>query len=387
MNILLDFIPFQHNGGVGGAASFAKAVYDEVFRRKTSEHVFFAICDTSVPQGQQYDYEQLAKEKDVQLLDINGTTLATMIAQYNIDVFFIAIGQFYARYDLSSIHCKTIMFIHDLYNLESADNLVDLTIHDPNAESAWHRFKRITNVVIGRQKTKSLQSYERIMPLYAASNTLAYTVSDYTRMALHYYFPEIKKPIHVCYSPDKGGQMDETIENAQLKEMVKDGKKYLLMIAANRNYKNPQTLLRVFKRLAEEYSDLYVLTLKYGKSVHPRHIDIPFLSDSDLEHAYHHAYALVFASYFEGFGYPPIEAIKHGTPVVASNVTSIPEILGEAGIYFSPFYPADLYKALRQLVDNRDIRKDEIERQYVKVHQRQMHDLDELVAHILSLSS
>ena len=35
MNILLDFIPFQHNGGVGGAASFAKAVYDEVFRKKT----------------------------------------------------------------------------------------------------------------------------------------------------------------------------------------------------------------------------------------------------------------------------------------------------------------------------------------------------------------
>ncbi|MBR5656996.1 MAG: glycosyltransferase [Prevotella sp.] len=385
MNILLDFIPFQHNGGVGGAASFAKAIYDELFRKKTDEHTLFAVCDKRVSKGQQYDYEQLAQKNDVQLLDLSDATLSSMIAKNKIDVFFIAIGQFYAGYDLSGIHCKTIMFIHDLYNLESSDNLVDLTIHDPNAESAWLRFKRITNVVIGRKKAKSLQSYERIMPLYAASNTVAYTVSDYSRMALHYYFPEIKKPIHVCYSPDKGGRMDETIENAQLNEMVKDGKKYLLMIAANRNYKNPHTLLRVFKRLAEEYPDLYVLTLKYGCSTHPRHIDIPFLSDSDLEHAYHHAYALVFASYFEGFGYPPIEAIKHGTPVVASNVTSIPEILGEAGVYFSPFYPADMYRALKMIIDNRDIRKAEIECQVEKVKQRQQDDLRHLVEQILTV--
>ena len=128
-----------------------------------------------------------------------------------------------------------------------------------------------------------------------------------------------------------------------------------------------------------------MLTLKYGHSTHQRHIDIPFLSESDLEQAYHHAYALVFASYFEGFGYPPIEAIKHGTPVVASNVTSIPEILGEAGVYFSPFYPADLYRALRLVIENRDIRKSEIERQVGKIRQRQQEDLHKLVDQILSI--
>ena len=385
MNILLDFIPFQHNGGVGGAASFAKAVYDEVFRKKTGEHTLFAVCDKSVPKGRQYDYEQLAETYGAQLLDLSDATLSSMIAQNKIDVFFIAIGQFYARYDLSGIQCKTIMFIHDLYNLESGDNLVDLTIHDSKAETKWHCFKRIVNVAIGRARAKSLQSYKRIMPLYAASNTLAYTVSDYSKTALQYYFPEIKKPIHVCYSPDKAARMEETIENTQLRMLVHDGKKYLLMIAANRLYKNPQTLLKVFNRLAEEYPDLYVLTLKYGHSTHQRHIDIPFLSESDLEQAYHHAYALVFASYFEGFGYPPIEAIKHGTPVVASNVTSIPEILGEAGVYFSPFYPADLYRALRLVIDNRDIRKSEIERQVEKIRQRQQEDLHKLVDQILSI--
>lgn len=385
MNILLDFIPFQHNGGVGGAASFAKAVYDEVFRQKTDEHTLFAVCDKSVPIGQQYDYERLAEVYGAQLLDLSDSTLSSMITKHKIDVFFIAIGQFYARYDLSGINCKTIMFIHDLYNLENADNLVDLTLFDSKAETKWHCFKRIVNVAIGRARAKSLQSYKRIMPLYAASNTLAYTVSDYSRTALHYYFPEIKKPINVCYSPDKAARMNETIENEQLRMLVQDGKKYLLMIAANRLYKNPQTLLKAFNRLAEENPDLYVLTLKYGCSTHQRHIDIPFLSESDLEQGYHHAYALVFASYFEGFGYPPIEAIKHGTPVVASNVTSIPEILGEAGVYFSPFYPADLYRALRMVIENRDIRKSEIERQAGKIRQRQQEDLNKLVEQILSI--
>ena len=167
-----------------------------------------------------------------------------------------------------------------------------------------------------------------------------------------------------------------------LAQLVQSGKPYLLMLAANRIYKNPSTVVKVFSKLQEEYPDLHLLTLKYGKSTSHRHIDIDYLSDADLEHAYKHAYALVFGSFFEGFGYPPIEAARHGTPTVASNVTSIPEILGDAGIYFSPFYPADLYRALKLVLADRDTYAMKSSQRYEQICKRQRSDLNSLINEI-----
>ena len=373
--ILIDFVPFQHNGGVGGAASFAKAVYDRLFAQRNGQVEVYGAYNATIPVGLQYDLQQYADLHQVTLLDISAKPLSLIIREESIDTFFIAIGQFYAPYDLSCIDCKTVMFIHDLFDLERLDNHIDLIIPDTN----WAWFKRLVNLRSNRWERQARQIYQNIMPLYAASNTLAYTVSEYSRNALHYYFPEIQKEIHVCYSPLRKADMKENIENEALRQLVKSHKTFLFLLAANRRYKNASLLLKVFKRLQQEYPDLQLLTLKYGKSIHPNHIDIPFLSDSDVEHAYHHAHALVFASFFEGFGYPPIEALKHGTPTVASNVTSIPEILGDAGIYFSPLYAADMYQAIKTVLDNRDIHKLQMQQRYQQIIQQQENHLSALV--------
>lgn len=386
MNILLDFLPFQSAEGVGGAASFAKAVSDEVIRKKSASTKLFAICDSTIPVGKQYNYKEYAEQNAIVLLDLSASTLAQHIAEQHIDLLFIAIGQFYARYPLDGIKCKTIMFIHDIWDVESCDNLIDLTIHDKLAEPPLQWTKRMLNIVLGRYKKRKQRIYQHIMPLYSAPNTTAYTVSEYTKFSLKYYFPELKsREIRICYSPAKDATMFPEIENKTLSQLITGNKQYLLMLAANRIQKNPHTLLKVFKRLLVDYPNLHLLTLKYGHSIHPQHIDIPFLADSDLEHAYKHAHALVFGSYFEGFGYPPIEALRHGTPAVASNVTSIPEILGEAGIYFSPFYPADLYRALNSVLQNRNGHKEAISKRYNEITQQQQSDLSTLVNEILCL--
>jgi len=58
----------------------------------------------------------------------------------------------------------------------------------------------------------------------------------------------------------------------------------------------------------------------------------PYVPDSQLAELYQHAIALVFPSTFEGFGLPVLEAMSHGTPVIALNSTSLPEVMGDAGI-------------------------------------------------------
>jgi glycosyltransferase involved in cell wall biosynthesis len=61
-----------------------------------------------------------------------------------------------------------------------------------------------------------------------------------------------------------------------------------------------------------------------------------FVSDDDLVFLYSRAYALVFPSLLEGFGLPAVEAMACGTPVISSNAGSLPEVVGDAGIYFDP---------------------------------------------------
>lgn len=130
---------------------------------------------------------------------------------------------------------------------------------------------------------------------------------------------------------------------------------------------------------------MHLITLKYGRSIGENHIDIPYLSDSDLENAYEKATALFFGSFFEGFGYPPIEAAKYGTPCVAANVTSIPEILGNAGTYFSPIYPADLYRSLAVAIDNREAMVSLVKERYETIKRVQENHLRQLIEELTTI--
>ena len=381
-NILIDMLPFQHPGGVGGALSFTKTVYDALFEKLTNATNVYGAYDSTKGQAKQYNIFEYAQNHNITLLDISKSKPCEMIEANAIETFFIAFGQFYAGYNMSGISCKTIIFIHDIFDIERCDNQIDMAIHDNTSHNLKARIKRIVNLLSGRYHRMAKKRYKDIMQLYASEKTLAYTVSNYSANALKYYFPEIKKDIRVCYAPTRKAVSTTDVENPRLKELITSGKPYLFMVAANRIYKNPSILMDVFKRLQKEESPLMLLTLKYGKSINKKHTDIDYLSDSDMDHAYRNAFALIFPSYFEGFGYPPIEALACGTPTIASNVTSIPEILGDAGLYFSPFYPADLYRALHVLTNNHDVRRKQMEQRHKEIVEKQQNDLQKLIKEI-----
>ena len=384
MNILIDFIPFQNNGGVGGTASFAKAVYDELLNRTTEDTAVFGACNMQWAAGRQYDHEVYAKDHHIKLVDISHQPIREILSQHSIDVFFIAVGQFYAPYDLKGITCKTIMFIHDIFDIERCDNSIDLCLHDAQSESLVTWARRVFNSVSGRYGRKTWKRYTDIMPLLSSPSTVCYTVSEYSANAIGYYFPHLKKQIRVCYAPSRSVGEAALVSNDRLREAIESGKKYFFMVAANRIMKNAGNVMKVFSQLWNEGCEAYLITLKYGKSIHRKHIDIDFLSDSDMTMAYRHAHALLFPSFFEGFGYPPIEALAQGTPTLASNVTSIPEILGEAGIYFSPFYPADIYRTVKGVLSGQLTDGEKMARQLDIVRKRQEKDLDTLVNDILN---
>jgi glycosyltransferase involved in cell wall biosynthesis len=65
----------------------------------------------------------------------------------------------------------------------------------------------------------------------------------------------------------------------------------------------------------------------------------------------------IYPSFFEGFGFPPLEAMKCGVPVISSNNSSLPEIVGKAGIIVDPSKPDELCRAMKEMIESPELRE------------------------------
>jgi glycosyltransferase involved in cell wall biosynthesis len=81
-----------------------------------------------------------------------------------------------------------------------------------------------------------------------------------------------------------------------------------------------------------------------------------FVPDEDLTYLYNRAYVLAQPSLWEGFGLPPVEAMACGTPVACSSAGSLPEVVGDAGVFFDPTDVESITEALRKLLGDRPLR-------------------------------
>jgi len=87
-----------------------------------------------------------------------------------------------------------------------------------------------------------------------------------------------------------------------------------------------------------------------------------FVPEDDLPAYYSGAEVLVLPSFYEGFGFPPLEAMACGCPVITSDTSSLPEVVGEAGIMGNPVDIDSLAEAMRQVLTNSELRNDMVKR-------------------------
>ena len=140
---------------------------------------------------------------------------------------------------------------------------------------------------------------------------------------------------------------------------------YLLFVGNVKPHKNLMTLLKSFKRLMNDFPELKVVVAgkESGFKIEDRdtylyldqHPDLKqrvhftgFIADDDLPSLYRGAKLFIFPSQYEGFGYPPLEALASGTKVLCSNAGPMPEVCGDRVTYFDP--NDDL--ALSKLINN-----------------------------------
>jgi glycosyltransferase involved in cell wall biosynthesis len=138
----------------------------------------------------------------------------------------------------------------------------------------------------------------------------------------------------------------------------------ILHVGSEEPRKNILTLLKAFKRLLNDVPNAVLIrigektvkTQNLIKSLNIRKKVLYFFAESEnLPYFYNAADLLSFPSYYEGFGHPPLEAMASGVPVIASNKTSIPEIVGEASILLDPFDVDEHAYHMREVLTNEDL--------------------------------
>ena len=141
------------------------------------------------------------------------------------------------------------------------------------------------------------------------------------------------------------------------------GRRVVLSVGAAIGRKNLEALPKVFRRLRADAPGLPTALLRVGQPLpvglrdelrgalgEGGLVEIGHAPDYELIAAYQRADALLFPSRIEGFGFPVLEAMAAGCPVVCTNVTSLPEVGGEAALYFSPDDPDAAAVHLRRLL-------------------------------------
>lgn len=133
--------------------------------------------------------------------------------------------------------------------------------------------------------------------------------------------------------------------------------KFLLFPANRWPHKNHDRLFQALHIIRARRPELRLILTgsgHEGKS-HPDGVEVrgrvPLM---ELVELYRTAAALVFPSLYEGFGLPVLEAMACGCPVAASNLTSLPEICGDAAVLFDPYSPSDIAGAVHRLLDRPD---------------------------------
>lgn len=85
---------------------------------------------------------------------------------------------------------------------------------------------------------------------------------------------------------------------------------------------------------------------------------INYVPQEDLPYLYSAARCLVYPSLYEGFGLPPLEAMACGCPVITSNTSSLPEVVGDAGVMINPHSIEEIAKAIDMVLSNENLRKE-----------------------------
>jgi len=213
----------------------------------------------------------------------------------------------------------------------------------------------------------------RYVPKFIRKAKTIVTVSEFSKQDIVRHYKTDPEKINVVYNAAKEIFEPVTANAAELtKKKYSEGKEYFLYVGAIHPRKNLMNLLKAFSifkkrqqsnmkliiagRLAWKY-DSFVRELKKYKYRHDV-ILLGYLEETELANILASAYALVYVSFFEGFGIPVLEAMKCDVPVITSIRSSMQEIAKEAALYADPRSFEEIAEKMMLIYKDEKLRKE-----------------------------
>lgn len=238
-----------------------------------------------------------------------------------------------------------------------------VTVHDMT-------YKRFPETV--RFRTKQMLNLNLKKSLKRADIIL--TVSEFSKSEIITYFPEVKDKIRVVYNG-----VDLDVFKPLLDKNIKIGiakkynlpERYMLYLGTLEPRKNLERLIDSYYLLLKEFNSVPKLVLAGGKGwlynsifnkvstlgLEDKIIFTGYIDEKDVAPLISAAEIFLFPSMYEGFGMPVIEAMACGSPVLTSNVSSLPEVAGDAAVLVDPFSVEDIKNKLQLLLIDEALRK------------------------------
>jgi glycosyltransferase involved in cell wall biosynthesis len=308
-------------------------------------------------------YTVLLREKDKDYWTPSASNFTPLIAEFDNYSFAEQIGfkRFLDKLEPDLVHfCMPQQPI--FYKGKRVTTVHDLTLLKTyNSDKNWFIFH--AKQLVGRYV------FRRV----AAISDHIITVSDTTKKEFQAFTPIDNNKISVIY---------EAAEVRLSNLLPYDSlpfEDFILYVGQQPDYKNIRRLIEAHQKTLQVRPDLGLVLVgrmnpdtaankewanKQGyKNIH----FTGFIEDSQRDWLYTKANAYVFPSLMEGFGLPPLEAMVYGTPVLSSNTSCMPEILGSAAEYFNPYDIDDMAAKILAVTDNKTLREELITRGYGQV--------------------
>jgi glycosyltransferase involved in cell wall biosynthesis len=243
--------------------------------------------------------------------------------------------------------CRSIVTIHDCIHLMFPQYLPNRIAYGYARAALWTAARRSDRVL---------------------------TVSEASKRDILRYFQVPAQKIEVIYNAidDRFRREPPDEEVTRVRERYQLDRQYVLYAGNIKPHKNLERLIDAFHRLRQGGMDRLRLliigdeisrypTLRRAVHRYQLHHHVRFLGfvpDETLAVLYRLAAVFVFPSLYEGFGLPPLEAMASGTPVVTSNVSSLPEVVEDAAVLIDPYDPASIAGGILRALTDEPLRRD-----------------------------
>lgn len=388
MNLLFNLVAVQpiHSAKFHGGGSYGEVIFWALMKRAAKFSCVYDSRKFLAPA-----ILDACKEKSIPLFDIASQTPQEIIDANKIDVFYTPL---YSLEKMWQIDVKRFVFTwHGVRALEMQYSWAGVSFAKKFGQKmeALVRYREIWKRKYYKPR------YQELAARIADGRVETITVSEHSRASIKAFFPELMdKEIPVFYSPmteyEPEGFLPPTVE----------AKKYFLLTSGARWEKNNlraaiafDELVTTMKSLHRDFDFKMVITGAANPRAYLKHVRnkecfvlLGYVESKELEFLHKNAYSFIFPSLNEGFGYPPMQSMRFGVPVAASGTTSVPEVCGDAALFFDPYSVSEIKNRLIQLLDSGiyDEYACRASARYAVVSRRQKNDLEKAVDFILGLN-